>query len=222
MTTTGNLVSLVLERLRLPRVGLLWWHETAPHRFAPPPGVTWVHYLAPGCVFPRELRPAYRLAALKAPEEEAGTLRMLAVPAARIELLADLLSGLPASPEGRLVAGCLGAGLPVVVDVSALASRSRWTGAIGNGHREALGRLEALGCLLLRGEMSPASPTSPVTVGERTAPDVLVVDEPGWLSWRELAPRLGGRRAVSIGPEVRLTAEARDRLRQHRIALKEG
>ncbi len=217
MATVDDLIATTLRRLALPRVGLLWWHETAPKRFDAPPQATWIHYLAPGCVFPRELRPAYRLSLLSEPEEEASTLNMLVIPSARIELLGDLLEGLPVSPEGRLAAGCLGAGLPVLVDVSAIARWTAWKGAIGRRHRESMARLEELGCLLLGvGETKPLE-------ADRTGGDLseaLLLEEPGWTSWGEIASRLGRKRVVRIRKGVRLTAEALDRLRSLGIVLK--
>lgn len=227
MTALDGLVEKTLRRLALPRVGLLWWYETAPESFSPPEAVSWIHYLAPGCVFPRDLRPAYRLSLLSAPEEEASTLDMLVVPAARVELLRDLLDGLPASPEGRLAAGCLGARRPLLLDVSALARWSSWSGPIGTLHRRSLERLRDLGCVLFGGKEEGGDgrirrePSVPIPVVEER-PRELCLDRPGWVSWLELAPRLKGIAAVRLGPSVRLTDEARDRLRGLGIALKEG
>ncbi|QTX32024.1 hypothetical protein KAR29_12015 [Aminithiophilus ramosus] len=226
MTVLDGLVEKALRRLALPRVGLLWWYETAPESFVPPETVSWIHYLAPGCVFPRDLRPAYRLSLLSAPEEEALTLDMLVVPAARVELLRDLLDGLPASPEGRLAAGCLGARRPLLLDVSALARWSSWSGPIGSLHRRSLERLRDLGCVLLGGEGeggdgSTSGPSVPTPVVEER-PRELCLDRAGWVSWLELAPRLKGIAVVRLGPSARLTDEARDRLRGLGVALKEG
>ncbi len=221
MKNVDRITEQVLQRLSRPRVGFLWWHETAPQEWPEAKAVTWIHYMAPGCVFDRPLQPAYRLARMERPEDEALSLTLLTVPKTRPLLLQDVLTGLPASPEGRLVAGCLGRGIPVIFDLCHLDGWALWQGAMGRRTTKALGSLGEMGCSFVGWE--PASPQGgaedtdcmPAGGGELRLP------APGWYSWAEISTLLNGKRVLRLVPGARLTAEARERLAKLGVKIRE-
>jgi hypothetical protein len=221
MKKIEDIVDQVLLRLTRPRVGFLWWHETAPESWPENGHLTSVHYMAPGCVFDRPLSPVYRLARLERPENEAPTLQLLAVPRVRPLLLQDILTGLPSSPEGRLVAGCLGHEVPVLLDISHLDGWALWQGAMGKRTVNALKALGEMGCSFIgwepagSGRKQSREKSSPGRQGELRLP------APGWYSWAEISTLLEGRKAIRLVPGARLTAEARDRLTQLGIEIRE-
>lgn len=221
MSPVEGIVEKVLTRLARPRVGFLWWHETAPEAWPDSEAITWVHYMAPGCVFERPLNPAYRLARLERPEDEAACLTLLAVPRVRPALLQDVLTGLPASSEGRLVAGCLGRGIPVVLDLSHLDGWALWQGPMGSRTMKALALLGGMGCSFIgweaasRCETKTIGNTGPGKTGELRLP------APGWYSWAEISTLLGDRKVLGLVPGARLTAEARDHLARLGVEIRE-
>jgi hypothetical protein len=234
-----TLVELVLQRLLRPRVGLLWWNETLPSARMPEEEITWIHYLGTKCLPRESVRPCITLAMLDAPEEEAKTLTLLAIPRCRPSLLQELITGIPASPEARLVAGCLAQGISVVADTNHLASWHSWKGALGARLRNAFDELESLGMTLIGRETQAASPddfrgapanalsqtaATAVTVETRASvgPDDLLrqrKDGPFWITWKELAGHVEGKTFLTLPPGARLTAEAADRLSALRIAV---
>lgn len=221
MKAIEEIIDKVLLLLTRPRVGFLWWHETAPESWPEAESFSWVHYMAPGCVFDRPLSPSYRLARLERPEDEALTLRLLAVPRVRPLLLQDVLTGLPSSPEGRLVAGCLGHGIPVLLDISHLDGWALWQGAMGTRTVKALRTLGEMGCSFIGWE--PAMPGK-VQQGDTSSsgrPGELRLPAPGWYSWAEISTLLEGRKALRLVSGARLTSEARDRLARLGVEIRE-
>lgn len=221
MKTIEEIIDKVLLRLTRPRVGFLWWHETAPDSWPEADSFSWVHYMAPGCVFARPLRTSYRLARLEHPENEAPTLRLLAVPRVRPLLLQDVLTGLPSSPEGRLVAGCLGHGVPVLLDISHLDGWALWQGAMGTRTVNALRVLGEMGCSFIGWEPAKPGGGKPIEKSSPGGAGELRLPAPGWYSWAEISTLLEGRKALRLVSGARLTAEARDRLVRLGVEIRE-
>jgi len=239
MVDLNTLVELVLQRLLRPRVGLLWWNETLPSTRMPEEGITWIHYLGTKCLPRESVRPCTSLAMLDAPEDEAKTLTLLAIPRCRPSLLQELVTGIPASPEARLVAGCLAWGVSVVADISHIASWHSWKGAMGTRLRNSLDELESLGMILVGREAQAVSPDNfrgaPANVvSQRAATGVMVgaslsagpddllrprQNAPFWITWKELAGHVEGKTFLTLPPGARLTAEAADRLAALRITV---
>lgn len=234
-----TLVELVLQRLLRPRVGLLWWNETLPSARMPEGEIAWIHYLGTKCLPRESVRPCTLLAMLDTPEEEAKTLTLLAIPRCRPSLLQELVTGIPASPEARLVAGCLAQGISVVADTNHLASWHSWKGALGTRLRNAFDELESFGMILVGREALAASPDkfrgAPANAVSQTAATAVVAgtrpsvgpddllrqrkNGPFWITWKELAGHVEGKTFLTLPPGARLTAEAADRLATLRIAV---
>lgn len=206
------LIARATELLRLPRIGLLWCRGAVPSPWTLS-GTRGVHYLEE----PRAagLHPFYLLEGLSLPEREARTLALLAVLEPPVSLVAELVSGLGASPAARLASACLDEGVPVLLDPSRLES---WLAGAGAGARdrwtEARGVLEARGVRWLGSGGAAPLPKAP------DHPGALRLD-PGWHAWGELSGRTEGCSAVVLAPGARLTPEARERLRVRGIPVRE-
>jgi hypothetical protein len=203
-------VERVLERLRRPRVGLLSFVDLPPAALGPAP-LTWVVYLAGGALCAPA--PFYRLTELAEPEREAETLSALAVPICSAPLLLELRTGVYASPESRLVAGCLDRDRPVVAGVAHLAERLLPGGAARRRFDAALADLSASGISFLSGGAplrAERSEAERAPSPKASSEGILLLEEPGWTTWREISGRLRGIRRLLLDDRVRLTPEARE------------
>ena len=203
------LIARATELLRLPRIGLLWCRGAVPSPWTLP-GTRGIHYLEE----PRAagLHPLYLLEGLSLPEREARTLALLAILEPPVSLVAELVSGLGASPAARLASACLDEGVPVLLDPSRLEA---WLEGPGSGSRsrwaEARRLLEGRGVRFLGSE------------GAEPAPETrgLLRLGPGWHPWTELVGRVEGCSALVLAPGAKLTPEALERLRRLQIPLRE-
>lgn len=192
-----EVVEKVVMRLSKPRVGLLCT-EALSSSVSPLPAserFIWVPYTRDG------------LASLERPEEEGLFLSVLAVPTCSRELASELLGGFPLSSEGWLVFGCLGHGVPVLLDGAPFARLGGWRGSrFGDSLLSRLRLLSSWGVSLLFPGGEPAGTSG--CVGESgilDCPDPLV-------TWRELDGKLDGIVSLRIERGARLTQEASERL----------
>lgn len=207
---TGRVVAAVCERLTSRRIGFLWsegWCDPSPAA-----GFTWVHY-AKGAQGTRR----YDLDALARPDLEARTLDMLIVSGGSVPVLAELVSGLLVTPAAALIDGALRTSVPVLFETSNFLA---WYASAHEPSRKSL--LLSIEALRQRGAEFIGFARTPGV--EKTSPKAGVVDlcESGWLSWSDIAGRLGGAQAVQLGEGTRLTPEARDRLMNLKIRIVEG
>ncbi len=205
-----RVVEIVLKRLMLPRVGLLSFSSGLPD--APDcEAFNWVLYSSVQSDLP--LGKGYSLSCIKAPEDEGRTLSLLAVPECPRALAAELMNGFPVSPEGRLIFGCLGFGVPVFLDASPFDCCRSWAGSpFGADAASRLKRLESWGVKLLEAAASCEGASEPCSE------KVLTVSG-GWVTWSELSGNIAGVTAVRLMGGARLTDEAKDRLLSYGVNI---
>lgn len=197
-----KMVELVLKKLSIPRIGVLWYSRSLWEGnccFA-----NWVHYVdgAPGPACPW-----YDLNAIDRPENEGDYLNGLMVLSAPPSLLRELVT-FPESSGGRLVAGCLGRSLPVVLDVTSIRGWSVWQGPMGERLARAISDLTCLGCSLVGWEAdSRADYALPKKKNGR-----ITLSDPGWYSWSEIAPSVRPGVVLHLGKGVQLTDQAKEKL----------
>ncbi|MEA3284877.1 MAG: hypothetical protein U9Q00_07920 [Synergistota bacterium] len=195
-------VDMVLKKLSIPRIGVLWHSRS---RWEGDCGfVDWVHYVDGG---PGPADPWYDLNSMDRPENEGYSLDGLMVLSAPPSLLRELVT-FPETSGGRLIAGCLGRNLPVVLDVSSLRGWSAWQGPMGERLARAMSDLTFLGCSLV-GWGADSVKDSGLT---DKRDEGVALSDPGWYSWSEIASSVRPGAVLHLGSGVKLTDQAKDRL----------
>lgn len=210
----NEIIKETLRRLALPRVGLLC-DEAGPlpecDRFV------WVAYPRKGEAGKR----VHPLPELRKPEDEGAGLRLLVALGCPLTVVGELLDGVPRSSEGALILGCLGRGVPVLLEGSF--SAWAWYGetACGKHLASRLERLRSWGLHIL-GEPEAAKGAERASErstqaeraerNQRDEGDTLVLRDAGWTAWRDLDGRLGGITAVRLEGRTKLTMQAREQL----------
>lgn len=206
-----RLLSLVCERLMNRRIGFLWQGE--PVCLETVPGFTWIHYVPGGCA---PASRCYVLDGLKRPDLEGRTLDMLVIPAGRVSMLSELVSGLLSANASILVDGALRMGIPVLFEMSLL---REWSASADDRARESL--KTAIAVLKSRG-VSFLGYTTASCEQQEPAGSTVRLTERGWLSWPEIAPLIAGAETVMLSKDTKLTPEAADRLIKLKIRVIEG
>jgi len=249
--TEDQIIAAVLKRLTLPRVGLLCdeFSSLMPETDA----FSWVLYprKTPEILDNRAKR-IYPLEKISRPENEGATLSVLVALETPLTVIGELLDGVPRSGEGALILGCLGRGVPVIMDGSL--SAWAWYGGTACGKHLAsrLDRLKSWGLHFLSRDLNnagsnaepkkiEAAPASrshaetstrnvrPANTANISAPisenintGELTLKGPGWITWSELNGRLKNISAIRLTGGVKLTMEAHDQLIRYGIRLIEA
>lgn len=138
--TEDQIIAAVLKRLTLPRVGLLC--DEFSSQIPETDAFSWVLYprKTPEILTGKAKR-VYPLEKISRPEDEGATLSVLVALETPLMVVGELLDGVPRTREGALILGCLGRGVPVIMDGSL--SAWAWYGGTACG-RHLASRLDRL------------------------------------------------------------------------------
>ena len=114
--TEEQIIAEVIKRLTLPRVGLLCSELDSP--LPECDAFSWVAYPRKEPESLQNAKRVYALDKLARPEDEGASLNMLVVIDTPLTVVGELLDGVPRSREGALILGCLGRGVPVIMEGS--------------------------------------------------------------------------------------------------------
>ena len=137
--TEEQIIAEVIKRLTLPRVGLLCSELDSP--LPECDAFSWVAYPRKEPESLQNAKRVYALDKLAKPEDEGASLNMLVVVDTPLTVVGELLDGVPRSREGALILGCLGRGVPVIMEGSM--SAWAWYGGTACG-RHLASRLDRL------------------------------------------------------------------------------
>lgn len=210
------LAEKVISRLTEPRIAFLWKNDVPSFASGyKKDGMTIIHYYTGkrSDSDPGTGAPVYRLEDICEPWEEYRFMHALVSVAPWPQLLQDLATGIPATPEAQLVAGCLGKGIPVLIDLGSLQSWALWQGGMGLALSRAIGQLRQMGVTI------SSWPDPDSRISRRSSGESCTVSEPGWYSWNEIALLLKDSRILRITEGVRLTEMALEMMKQNNITL---
>lgn len=213
-----GLTERVISRLSQPRIAFLW-DESVPSSAKEyrKSGFTIVHYVKGekadfNFKYPAGT-PIYRLEDLNEPWEEYHYINALVSIKPRLYLFQDLLTGIPATPEGQITAGCLGNGIPVIIDFRCLESWSLWRGGMGLAFFQVIEKLKEMGISFMNWRDTSSQ------INRESANEKCVISGPGWYSWNEISELLGECSTLRITEGVRLTGMALEMLKKNNITL---
>jgi hypothetical protein len=210
------LTEKVISRLAEPRIAFLWNNDVPAFASGyKREGLTIIHY-STGKGPASDVRggaTVYRLEDICEPWEEYRYIHILVSVTPWPLLLQDLSTGIPATPEAQLVAGCLGNKVPVLFDLGSLQSWALWQGGMGLALSRAIGQLRQMGVSIT------SWPDPESRVSRRSSESYCTISEPGWYSWNEIALLLKDSRILRITEGVRLTEMALEMMKQNNITL---
>lgn len=145
--TEEQIIAEVIKRLTLPRVGLLCSELDSP--LPECDAFSWVAYPRKEPESLQNAKRVYALDKIARPEDEGASLSVLVVVDTPLTVVGELLDGVPRSREGALILGCLGRGVPVIMEGSL--SSWAWYGGTACGKHLAsrLDRLREWGLCFL-------------------------------------------------------------------------
>jgi len=214
------IIEEVLKRLFLPRVAFLWWEETLPPFEIRGGAINIIHYFAGSPLllkYPAHLKPLYFLTDLDDLEKEARSLDMIVIPKAKAYLIQDILSGMPITKEGMFLSYCIDFEVTVILDLSEVRSLYKWKGKMKRLIEKSMDILRDMGVVLIDAS------TEDTTELDREATTLLLENE-GWISWREIANLLTPHvKNIILKGNTNLSPEAWSRLEREGIRIaKEG
>lgn len=211
-----TLAEKVISRLAEPRIAFLWNNDVPAFASGyKRDGLTIIHYSTGKGSHKDPLTgaPVYRLGDICEPWEEYRYIHALVSVTPWPRLLQDLATGIPATPEAQLAAGCLGKGIPVLLDLESLQSWALWQGGMGLALSRAIGQLRQMGISIT------SWPDPDSGISSSSSKRYCAISEPGWYSWNEIALLLKDSRSLRIAEGVRLTEMALEMMKQNNITL---
>jgi hypothetical protein len=210
----------VISRLAKPRVAFLWSLGEVPDKPLEAEVFNAIYYLpAESCFAPLcHLRPCYFLDRIDDLKREVETLDLLVVLQVPPEVLQELCFAFSVSKLGLFISYFIDAGKPVIMDLSVIRERCRWSGPMQKLLESHLEELKGLGVAFIDKKAPDKALHTTKSESKR-----LVIKDKGWLTWGDVSGLISyGCEVLVLEGNTKLTLEALSRLRVRGIRVERG